>query len=330
MSRKILVLLCVLVFTVSMMFGAGRTESKDVVIGLSMVQSDSDWWVAMDKIMQEAIAAEGWKSVTVFAAADQAKQINDIEDLIARKVDYIIMGPVQQSGSTVAVDMAADAGIPVLLVGRLTDSKKYYAAVVADEAMFGIEQIENIHKKYPDGANIVYLYGPVGAGYAVQMWDDGVIPTLAKYPNLKLLHRYDHQSDITSQGMASAEDAITRFGDRIDVFAATNDGLGLGGVRAVQSAGMGDKISVYGAGLTLMGAQAVHEGIMEYTTIKSQMKNAVELIKLIKMHMEGKTPANKIITVPPTVVTKENVLKEADMVFGGTFMNPATFQPSGK
>ncbi|PKL12805.1 MAG: hypothetical protein CVV52_08620 [Spirochaetae bacterium HGW-Spirochaetae-8] len=329
MSKRLFMLLCVLVLVASLtaVFGAGRAETGKVVIGLSMVQQDSDWWATQERMLRQAIEAEGWEAVTVWAAGDQSKQISDVEDLIARKVDYIIMGPIQQAGSVVAVDNAANAGIPVLLVGRLSDSKNSYASVVAHEPLFGSLQIEQIHKDFPNGANIVYLYGPVGAGYAVQMWELGTLPTLAKYPNIKILFRYDHQSDITSQGMASAEDAITRFGSQIDAIAATNDGLGLGGVRAVQAAGLGDKIKVYGAGLTMMGIQAVYDGTMQYTTLKSQAKNAAKLIELVKLAISGGKPTEKVVMIPPTVVTKENCLTVADPMFGGTFTEPGTFQP---
>lgn len=226
----------------------------------------------------------------------------------------------------VAIDQAFKAGIPTVTVGRLSKTKNVAAAVVADEAEFGRKQVQQIAKDYPNGCNMVFLFGPMGAGYAIQMFEDGTTPELKKFPNIKLLHRYTSHSDIASDGMKNAEDAIVRFSN-IDVFAASNDGLALGAVRAVQSAGKGAKIKVYGAGATLMGMQAIYDGQMRYTTIKSQAKMAERALEFVDQLTQKKPLANKLSLVPPVVVTKDNVEKEKDPMFGGTFTNPETFKP---
>ena len=301
-------------------------QGKKIVIGSSMVQKDSDWWAMMARMLEQAAKPKGYDVVTVWANGDQEKQIKDVEDLIQRKVDLIVMGPVQQDGSMVAVDQAFKAGIPVVTVGRLSKSKNVTSAVIADEAEFGRKQIQQIAKDYPNGANIVFLFGPVGAGYAIQMFDDGTTPELKKFPNLKLLHRYTSPSDIASDGMKNAEDGLVRFSN-IDVFAGSNDGLALGAVRAVQSAGKGDKIKVYGAGATIMGMQAVYDGQMRYTTIKSQAKMAEKAMESIDQIVAKKPVPNKLSLVPPLVVTKENIAQAKDPMFGGTFTDPAVFSP---
>jgi ABC-type sugar transport system substrate-binding protein len=302
------------------------SAQKKVVIGASMVQKDSDWWAMMARLLEQAAKAQGYDIITVWANADQEKQIKDIEDLIQRKVDIIVMGPVQQDGSMVAIDQAFKAGIPVVTVARRSKTKNVTAEVYADEPEFGRKQVQQIAKDYPNGCNVVFLFGPMGAGYAIQMFDEGTTPELKKFPKIKLLHKYTSPSDIASDGMKNAEDAIVRFSN-IDLFAASNDGLALGAVRAVQSAGKADKIKVYGAGATLMGMQAIYDGQMRYTTIKSQAKMAEAAVNFVDQITQKKPLTNKVALVPPVVVTKENVTKEKDPMFGGTFSSPETFKP---
>jgi len=326
-------LLCLfLIVSISGVFAAGEGETKaddgKILIGLSMVQKDSDWWNTMGTFGKQACEAEGWETATVWGGGDQQKQIKDIEDLIARGVDYIIMGPIQQEGSMVAIDKAHAAGIPVVTVGRRSNTTNQFGEVFANEAQFGIEQVEQMHKDYPNGANVVYLFGPVGAGYAIQQWEEGTVPTLKKYPNLKILERYSHPSDITSDGIKSAEDAIVRFGDQIDVFACTNDGLALGAVRAVQAAGLGDKIKVYGGGLTLMGMEAVYDETMRFSMLKSQAQMATLCVKFLKTAIAGETPTKKQDLVQPVVIMKDNVLTVKDPMFGGTVPDPSSWKPS--
>lgn len=302
-------------------------DDGKVLVGLSMVQKDSDWWNTMGKFAKQACEAEGWETTTVWGAGDQQKQIKDIEDLIQRGVDLIIMGPIQQEGSMVGIDKAYEAGIPVITVGRRSNTVNQYGEVFANEAQFGTEQVLQVARDFPDGCNVVYLFGPVGAGYAIQMMEDGIKPTLKDYPQINILEVYSHPSDITSDGIKSAEDAIVRFGDEIDVIAASNDGLGLGAVRAVQAAGLGDEILCYGGGLTLMGMEAIHDGTMRFSMLKSQAQMATKAIEFCKMALAGETPTKKQNLVEPVVITIDNHLDVKDPMFGGTVPDPSTWTP---
>ena len=326
MKRNLVKLFVVLLLCVSF-GGVFAADAKKIVIGVSLVQKDSDWWNTMGRFTDQAYKAEGWETVTIWAAGDQQKQIKDVEDLVAMGIKYIVLGPIQAEGSMVAVDAATKAGIPVVTIGRLSNTKNAFGEIIGNDPDFGKVQMDQIHKDYPNGANIVYLFGPVGAGYAVQMWEQGTLPKLAEYPKLKILEQYKNPSDITSDGMKSAEDAIVRYGDKINVIAATNDGLALGAVRAVQAAGLGDKIKVYGAGLTLMGIEAVHNGTMRFTALRSQAKVAEKSVEYLKLAIKGEKPAEKRALIPPVPVTRENVLTVRDAMFGGTVTNPETWKP---
>ena len=325
---NLMVLIGLIAFAVILSISAmpAQAQQKKVVIGSSMVQKDSDWWAVMGRFVEQAANAEGFEVITLWAGGDQEKQIKDMEDLIQRKVNAIVMGPVQQDGSMVAINSAAEAGIPVITVGRRSKTDKQYAEVFADEPQFGVEQVTQISKDFPNGGNVVYLFGPVGAGYAIQMWEQGVVPTLEKHPNLKILQKYSSPSDIASDGMKNAEDAIVRY-DNIDLIACSNDGLALGAVRAVQAAGKSGKITVYGAGATEMGMQAIADGEMRYTTIKSQAKMAQLVMQKVVLAVNGKPVGKKINLVEPLVVTKDNVLTVRDAMFGGTVTDPETFKP---
>jgi len=334
MKRKVLVLSIVCMVLTASLFAAGNGEQKEaapaakkIVVGLSMVQQDSEWWNTMEKFARQACEANGWEAKTLWAAGDQQKQVKDMEDFVSQKVDYIIMGPIQSEGSMVGVDTAFKAGIPVVTVGRLSNTPNTFGEVLADDAEFGKDQMVQISKDFPDGANILYLYGPVGASYAAEMWNNGTVPFMNANPKYKLLERFQNNSDTISDGMSTAEVAIARFGDKIDVIACTNDGLALGTVRAVQSAGLQNKIKVYGAGLTMMGIEAVYNGTLRYTAIRSQSQNAAKAAEIINLAIAGKKPDPKRQLVSPLEVTKENVLTIRDAMFGGTVTNPETWKP---
>jgi ABC-type sugar transport system substrate-binding protein len=263
--------------------------------------------------------------VLLWAGGNQEKQIKDVEDLIARKVDGILIGPVQQAGSMVAVDAAAEAKIPVVTFGRRSNSTKSNAETFFDEAKFGVTQIQQVAKDFPNGANLVYLFGPVGAGYAVQQYEEGVLPELKKYPKLKLLDTYKHENDTTALGMKSAEDALVRF-PNIDAFVANNDDMAFGAARAAEAAGKLGKIKCYGNTAVPIGLQAIYDGKMVFTNLKSQAKLASQTMDLLLKIMNGEK-VNRVNMTDPVSITRENLLTLRDPGFSGTMDNPGTWTP---
>lgn len=305
-----------------------KQTKKKYVIGVSLVSKDNQWWGTAGKFITQAAEAKGVELVLLWAAGNQEKQVKDIEDLIQRKVDGIIMGPVQQAGSTVAVDSVAEANIPIVTFGRRSNSKKANAEVFYNEAQFGINQVQAIAKDFPNGANIVYLFGPVGAGYAIQQYEDGFLKELKKFPKLKLLDTYKHENDTTALGMKNAEDALIRFSD-VSVFAGCNDDMGFGAIRAIEAAGKGGKIKVYGSTGMPIGLQAINDGKMVFTNLKSTAAVTNKALDLMLKILKGEK-VQKVNLIDPVIITKDNLLTLKDPGFSGTIDNPGTWKPAKK
>jgi ABC-type sugar transport system substrate-binding protein len=303
---------------------AGKQNPKEMVIGASLISKDNMWWANVGKFLEQAAEIRGVKLIVLWAQGDPAKQLKDTEDLIQRQVDAIILGPVHAQGSVVAIDAAHAAGIPLVQIARPSETDKYKASFVFDEREFGVKQCQFVAKALPNGGNLVYLYGPVGASYpAIQF--EGFQEEMKKYSNLKLLEVYKSKVDTMAEGLKNAEDALVRF-DKIDAFLGSNDDLALGAIRAAESAGRAKTITFVGNSGIPMGMQAIHDGKMGYTSLKSQAAMIVQALDAAIAIVQGKdVPKNNM--VKPISVTKDNVLTVKDPVFGGTLAEPESFKP---
>lgn len=302
-----------------------KKDVKEMVIGASLISKDNMWWANVGKFLEQAAEAKGVKLVALWAQGDVSKQLKDVEDLIQRKVDGLIIGPVHGTGSVQAFEAAAQAGIPAIDFARAVETDKYAASVVADETQFGVKQAEFIASKLPKGGKIVYLFGPVGASYpAIQF--KGFEEYLKKHPNIEILEVYKSKVDTMAEGLRNAEDALVRF-PKIDAFLGSNDDLALGAIRASESAGRAKDILFVGNSGLPMGMQAIHEGKMQYTALKSQAAMISTALDMLIKVIQGEK-VDKVIMVPPIPVTKENVLTVKDPVFGGTVANPASYTPT--
>jgi ABC-type sugar transport system substrate-binding protein len=324
MKRLLAVALAVLMLPLAALAAPAKKAPSEMVIGASLISKDNMWWANVGKFLEQAAALRGVKLIVLWAQGDPSKQLKDTEDLIQRKVDGIILGPVHNEGSVGAIEAAHKAGIPLVQIARASATDKYVAQFIFDERMFGVRQAEFVASKLPEGGNVVYLYGPVGAAYPAIQYE-GFEETLKKYPKIKVAHVYKSKVDTIAEGLRNTEDALVRF-DRIDAILGSNDDLALGAIRAAESAGRAGKILFVGNSGIPMGMQAIHDGKMGYTSLKSQAAMIIQALDaLIKAVQGEQVPKNNLVA--PLSVTKDNVLTVKDPVFGGTLANPATYQP---
>lgn len=322
--KKFLIITLALVFCFSAINALAAKEPKDMVIGASLISKDNMWWANVGKFLKQAAELRGVKLIVLWAQGDPAKQLQDTEDLIQRQVDGIVLGPVHNKGSVVAIEAAAKAGIPLVQIARSSATDKFSASFVFDEKQFGIKQCQFAASQLPEGGNLVYLFGPVGASYpAIQF--EGFEEELKKHPKLKLLHVYKSKVDTMSEGLKNAEDALVRY-DKIDAFLGSNDDLALGAIRAAESAGRAKNVTFIGNSGIPMGMQAIYDGKMAYTSLKSQAAMIIQALDAMIAIVQGKE-VPKYNMVKPISVTKENVLTVTDPVFGGTLADPASFKP---
>lgn len=322
--RKIVVMAMVLILAFPVLGIAARNNVEDIVIGASLISKDNMWWANVGRFLEQAATMRGVKLIVLWAQGNPAKQLRDTEDLIQKGVNGVLLGPVHNKGSVVAIEAAHKAGIPLVQIARSSATQNFSASFVFDEKMFGVKQAEFLASRLPNGGSVVYLYGPVGASYpAIQF--EGFEETLNKYRKIKLLHVFKSKVDTVAEGLRNAEDALVRYA-KIDAFVGSNDDLVLGAIRAAESAGRAKEMTFVGNSGLPMGMQAIYEGKMAYTSLKSQAAMIIQALDALIKIIQGKKVA-KHNMVQPIPVTKENVLTVRDPVFGGTVSNPSTFRP---
>jgi len=86
--------------------------------GFAQSESNNPWRLAETASMKAEAAKLGWQLVYTDAASSSAKQVSDVEDLIARRVNLILLAPREFEGLAPALQAAKRANIPVILVDR--------------------------------------------------------------------------------------------------------------------------------------------------------------------------------------------------------------------
>lgn len=243
---------------------AAAPEEKKIKIGFSQATMNHPFRVAMVEGNRK-YAEENYKDVEFIVTDGQnnaSKQASDIEDLIAQKVDVLIVSPLASDALTPAVKKAMDAGIKVITADRKVETP-VTLHIGGGNTVIGTLNASYLAEKLNGKGNIVQIQGTAGASATIDR-DKGFKDELAKYPEMKVVAE-QYADYLREPAMKFMEDTLQRFGPgEIQAVFAHNDEMALGAVKALEAAGRTD-VLVVGADGQNEGIDAVKAGKMIQT-----------------------------------------------------------------
>jgi ABC-type sugar transport system substrate-binding protein len=271
------------------------------VIGFAAASTGWPWYVSFIESFNKRAAADSWKTVVLSANADVPTQLNQIYDLVAKHVNYLVVGPIDGSAVIPGLKAAHEAGIPVIVIGNpvAKNGDEYVTATrVPDDGQMGLGSAELVVKAIGDGGSVVVVDGL--AGQPAVILRHATIDPYFKEHRIQVLG--DQPADWDSNKAATVtEDFLTRFPKVNAIFSM--DGSETPGVlRAVGDASF--KGPVIGLGGTATELAALKAGTLYGTTCMSAGKNGEEAMNAIEAIASGK-PFEKTQAVLSPKVTKE-------------------------
>jgi ABC-type sugar transport system substrate-binding protein len=141
-------------------------------VGFAQTESNNPWRIAQTESMKSEAAKLGHQLVYTDAAGSAAKQVADVNSMIAQGVDLIFLAPREEKPLIPAVMAAKRAGIPVILLDRSVDpslaqpGRDYLTFIGSDFVEEGRRAAEALDKATSGKAEIIQLEGTVGASPA--------------------------------------------------------------------------------------------------------------------------------------------------------------------
>jgi ribose transport system substrate-binding protein len=208
---------------------AGQAGMK---VGFSVSTQVNPFYKAMADGVRDQGAAEGYE-VTVLNADDKLeKQIADVEDLIQKKIDVLIINATQD-GAAAVLNKAADAGIPVITLQRAVPGAKVVSHIGTDNVVIGREGAEWIAKKLNGKGNVVVMEGIPGAASSEDR-KKGSAEVWPKYPGIKVVAQQSGKYD-RAVALGVMEN-ILQAQPQIDAVFCFNDEMAMGALAAVKAA----------------------------------------------------------------------------------------------
>jgi len=238
-----------------------RAEDK-ITIGVSLPQDDNPFYIGMLKGIRARAGELGFDVATVSSNEDKLKQINGVQDLVAKGVKGILISPIDAVGVNAAYDAAAAAKIPIVSLARGSTSPNQTIHVAMDEVQVGRDIAEWTAKKLDGKGKVAMLLGPSGAP-TFRNLAQGYTEVMAKYPDIQIVFKTD--GPLTRErGLKNTEDALVAHPDLKAIYAA-NDDLALGAMQAVLAANRNGQTIVTGMNGVPPALRAVKEGNIAMT-----------------------------------------------------------------
>ena len=276
---------------------------KKYVIGVS--QCSEDIW--RDKLNNELVMSTyQHDNVTLkFASANDNDRLQkqQIEQFIKEGVNLLIVSPNQIHTISSVIDKAYDAGIPVILFDRKTDSRKYTAFIGADNYEAGHEIGYFIGQQLEGKGNIAEICGLQASSPAIER-NRGFMDALKSYPNVKVVAR-GYGDWIKESGVTAMDSILVQSKESFQYVFAQNDRMALGAlqsikkhkVKGIKIVGI-DALPVLGGGM-----ENVRDGNLEASYIYPTRGDSVMQLAL---NILEKKPYKRDNYLKGALVTKAN------------------------
>src|SRR5882757_3882258 len=273
--------------------------SKDKpVIGLSLdTLKEERWQHDRDTFIAEAQKL-GATVVVQSANSDDTRQVRDVQSLISRGVDVLVIVPHNGDAMTRAVKDANDSKVPVIAYDRLIKNCAIDYYLSFDNVKVGEAQaayaVAHLPKDRP--AKIVRIYGAPTDNNAkmFKQGQDNILDPLIKAGKITVLHEDWALDWKPENGKKIMNAAITKVGRDIDAVVVSNDGTAGGAIQALSEEGIAGKVLVTGQDADLSACQRIMRGTQAMTIYKP-LKNlatlaakvAVDVAKGVKLTTTG-------------------------------------------
>jgi putative multiple sugar transport system substrate-binding protein len=313
MSKSILYKLVALVILLSFVLaacGAPAAESDVKMVGISMPTKTSTRWISDGESMVKAFEALGYQADLQFADNDIQNQLSQIENMVTKGADVLVIAAVDGSTMSDVLQKASDAGVLVISYDRLitkTENVDYYATfdnfgvgvIQGTQLLTGLGVLDGATGPFnielfggsPDDTNAFYFYD--GAMSVIQPYiDSGVVVVQSGQMGMDKVGTLRWLAATAQSRMDNLLSAF--YTDvKIDGVLSPYDGLSIGILSSLKGVGYCTPELkcpvVTGQDAEVASIKSMIAGEQTYTVFKDTRVLAAQTAKMVDQALKGET-----------------------------------------
>lgn len=278
------------------------TEKPKVLMTISNQQNE--FIVGMGESFLSVGEEYGYDVQLMDANLDPTAQISQIETAISQGAVAILVEPCSTDGLTSGLQEAYDAGIPIFTIHNgVSATDLITSAIRVDVKQGGALKMQQVVDDLGGSGDIAIMTGTLGQDTTNQICG-GYEEVLAENPDINVV--FEGAGNWGAADAAPLAENWLASGKNIDAIVCNNDGMALGVLPVLKTAGKVGEIKLYGLDATSEGLKAVKAGEMAatiYVDAEAEIRAAFDMIDTIQA---GGTVESEYV-VPAAIITAENV-----------------------
>ena len=310
MKKKILVVAVLLVIIAGFAWARGggqqASDGKIKVIFIAMDSIDEHWLKV--KTGTEDKARELGNVDLSFNAppgkVDANVQLAMVEDAITKRMDAILLAPLDRDALNPGVQRAKTAGIKVIIIDSAV-STDYDAFLATDNGAAGRTAADTLANLVGQQGKVAIINAQPGAATAMTRENEFKSQIASRYPGITVVGTQYSDGDRT-RALNIATDFMTANPDLAGIY-ATNEGSTVGAGNAIDQAGKAGAVKFVGFDWSADTKALVEKDVLEASMVQNPYQMGYMGVQAAVDLVTGKGIANKDIDTGVTVVTKANM-----------------------
>ncbi|MEU1199088.1 ABC transporter substrate-binding protein [Streptomyces sp. NPDC005813] len=278
-------------------YGAKELDLKSATVGFSQSEKEANpFRIAETQSIKDEAKKRGVKLLTANAQSQFSKQISDVQDLLAKGADLLVIAPLNSDGWEPVFKAAAAKKVPIVTIDRKINAaacKDYVSFIASDFVEQGKRAADQMIKATGGKGEVAILLGAAGNNVTTERTKGFKDRIAEKAPGLKVV--FEQTGDFTREKGRQVTEQLTQSKPGIKGIYAENDEMGLGAVGALKGAGKkAGQIKIVTVDGTRNAVQAIKDGWIQ-GVIESNPRFGPLAFKTLDEFTQGKPVAQDII-----------------------------------
>ncbi|PRY22200.1 D-xylose transport system substrate-binding protein [Aliiruegeria haliotis] len=212
--------------------------AADITVGMSWANYQEERWKIDESGLRAGLEEMGATLVTADAQSSNERQASDIDGLLARGVDALLIVAWDSEAVIPSVERALAEGIPVIAYERQIEYPGVFY-VAFDPVEVGRIQARELVKVQPKGDYVIIKGSPTDQyAHYVLTGQKEIIDPLIDNGDIKIVGEQWTDGWVPDNAQKNMENILTAVNDKVDAVLASNDGTAGGVVAALSSVGL--------------------------------------------------------------------------------------------
>lgn len=237
---------------------------------------------------------------------DRDQQIQVVENFITRRVNGIVLAPLDSQALVRPVATAAQAKVPVVIIDSGLKSDKYVSFVATDNYKGGVMAGEQLARLLGGKGKIILLRYQVGSA-STEEREAGFLEAIKKHPEIKLISSDQYAGPTRESGYKTSQNLLNRFGREVDGVFCPCEPPTIAMAQALRDIDRaGGKVKMVGFDAGSQSVEDMKKGDVQGLVVQNPVLMGYLGVMTMVKHLQGEKVEKRIDT-GVVLVTPENM-----------------------